>query len=354
MAKIRVLVVDDSSVVRNTLTRELSKDPELEIIGSAPDAFAARDKIVALRPDVITLDVEMPRMDGVTFLKKLMEWYPIPVVIVSGVTPKGCAISLEAMEIGAVDVMEKPSLVDDRALADFSTRLIDSVKAASLVKFQRGAKPAAPQSTMATSTLLPAKPQGRRINKASNKVIAIGASTGGTEALKAVLSTMPVDCPPILIVQHMPGSFTKAFAERLNRQTPIEVLEAENGMDVKGGRAIIGNGNLHLLIRRQGPNKWVAETREGPLVCRHKPSVEVLFNSFAKNVGAQGIGVMLTGMGKDGAEAMKNLHDSGARTIAQDEKSCVVFGMPKEAIKTGAVEKIVPLDRVTDTVISLL
>ncbi len=356
MAKVRVLVVDDSSVVRNVLARELAKDSDIEIIGTAPDAFVARDKIVALRPDVITLDIEMPKMDGITFLRKLMEWFPIPVVIVSGLTPKGCALSLEALEIGAVDVIEKPSLSDERALADFSTRLIDTVKAASYVKFKKGAAKAAaqrPHISGIASSLLPAKPQGRVLGKRTAKIVAIGASTGGTEALKKVLERMPVDCPPIMIVQHMPGTFTKAFADRLNRQTPIEVLEAEDGMEVKTGRAIIGNGNLHLLIRK-GPDKWLAETRDGPLVCRHKPSVEVLFNSFAKNVGSSAIGVMLTGMGRDGADAMKNMKDAGARTIAQDERSCVVFGMPKEAIKTGAVEKVVPLDMVTDAVLSLI
>ena len=352
MAKVKVLVVDDSPVVRNVLTRELSKDPEIEVIGTAPDAFIARDKIVALRPDVITLDIEMPKMDGITFLRKLMEWYPIPVIIVSGLTPKGCSLSLEALEIGAVDVIEKPALTNDRALADFSTRLIDQVKAASLVRFRK-AGPAAARPVRAPVQLGAPKPAGRTMGKRTNKIVAIGASTGGTEALKAVLEKMPVDCPPIMIVQHMPGTFTKAFADRLNRQTPIEVLEAKDGMEVKPGRAIIGNGNLHLLIRK-GPGKWLAETRDGPLVCRHKPSVEVLFNSFAKHIGQQAIGVMLTGMGRDGADAMKNMRDAGAKTIAQDEKSCVVFGMPKEAIKTGAVEKIVPLDKVTDAVLSFL
>ncbi len=354
MAPIKVLVVDDSSVVRNVLTRELSKDPEIEVIGSAPDAFVARDKIVAMRPDVITLDIEMPKMDGITFLRKLMEWFPIPVIIVSGLTPKGCSLSLEALEIGAVEVIEKPSLTNERALADFSTRLIDQVKAASLVRFRKPSAPAAaaPKRTQTVQLGAP-KPQGRAMGKRTNKLIAIGASTGGTEALKTVLEKMPIDCPPIMIVQHMPGTFTKAFAERLNRQTPIEVLEAEDGMDVIPGRAIIGNGNLHLLIKK-GAGKWVAETRDGPLVCRHKPSVEVLFNSFAKHVGNNAIGVMLTGMGRDGADAMKNMRDAGAHCIAQDEKSCVVFGMPKEAIKTGAVEKIVPLDMVTDSVLSFL
>lgn len=351
MPRIRALVVDDSSVVRTVLTRELSKDPEIEVVGNAPDAFVARDKIVALRPDVITLDIEMPKMDGITFLRKLMEWFPIPVVIVSGLTPKGCALSLEALDVGAVDVIEKPSLTDDRALADFSTRLIDTVKAASQVRFQRDA--GRPHHAAAVNLGAP-KPQGRRLGKPVRKLVAIGASTGGTEALKTVLLAMPVDCPPIMIVQHMPGTFTKAFAERLNRQTPIEVIEAEDGMEVKQGRAIIGNGDLHLLIRKAGPGRWAAETRDGPLVCRHKPSVEVLFNSFAKNVGAAAIGVMLTGMGGDGAGAMKNMRDAGARTVAQDEKSCVVFGMPKEAIKAGGVEKIVPLNKMTDAVLSLL
>ncbi|MCC8180426.1 MAG: chemotaxis response regulator protein-glutamate methylesterase [Planctomycetes bacterium] len=353
MAKIKVLVVDDSPVVRNILTRELGKDSSIEVIGSAPDAFVARDKIVALRPDVITLDIEMPKMDGLTFLRKLMEWFPIPVIIVSGLTPKGCSLSLEALEIGAVDVIEKPALTNERALADFSTRLIDQVKAASLVRFRKTDAGAAAARSRPPVQLGAPKPSGRRLGKKTNKIIAIGASTGGTEALKTVLEKMPVDCPPIMIVQHMPGTFTKAFAERLNRQTPIEVLEATDGMEVKQGRAIIGNGNLHLLIRK-GPGKWIAETRDGPLVCRHKPSVEVLFNSFAKHVGSNAIGVMLTGMGRDGADAMKNMRDAGAKNIAQDEKSCVVFGMPKEAIKTGAVERIVPLDMVTDAVLSFL
>ncbi|MCD8351106.1 MAG: chemotaxis response regulator protein-glutamate methylesterase [Planctomycetaceae bacterium] len=351
MASVRVLIVDDSPVVRNVLTRELSKDPSIEVIGTAPDAFVARDKIVALKPDVITLDIEMPKMDGITFLRKLMEWYPIPVIIVSGLTPKGCSLSLEALEIGAVDVIEKPALTNERELADFSTRLIDQVKAASLVRFRKG--PARAAAHRPAPQLGAPKPAGRTLGRRTNKIVAIGASTGGTEALKAVLERMPVDCPPIMIVQHMPGTFTKAFAERLNRQTPIEVLEAEDGMEVKTGRAIIANGNVHLLIRK-GAGKWQAETREGPLVCRHKPSVEVLFNSFAKHIGSNAIGVMLTGMGRDGADAMKNMRDAGARNVAQDEKSCVVFGMPKEAIKAGAVEKIVPLDMVTDTVLSLL
>ncbi len=348
---IKVLVVDDSPLVRNVLTRELQKDPEIKVIDTAPDAFVARDKIVALKPDVITLDIEMPKMDGITFLKKLMEWYPIPVIIVSGLTPQGCALSLEALEIGAVEVIEKPALTNDRALADFSTRLIDQVKAASLVRFRKPVAGAAAPKPKPAVTLGAPKPQGRTWGKRTNKIIAIGASTGGTEALKTVLEKMPVDCPPIMIVQHMPGTFTKAFADRLNRQTPIEVLEAEDGMEVKAGRAIIGNGNLHLLIRK-GAGKWQAETREGPLVCRHKPSVEVLFNSFAKHVGSLAVGVMLTGMGRDGADAMKNMKDAGAKCIAQDEKSCVVFGMPKEAIKSGGVDKIVSLDQVADAALA--
>lgn len=351
MAKIKTLVVDDSPVVRNVLSRELSKDPEIEVIGSAPDAFVARDKIVAMRPDVITLDIEMPKMDGITFLRKLMEWFPIPVIIVSGLTPKGCDLSMEALELGAVDVIEKPALTNERALSEFSTRLTDTVKAAALARFAKKGDSARVAARPARGG---GKPAGRAMGRTTNKLVAIGASTGGTEALKTVLDKMPVDCPPIMIVQHMPGTFTKAFADRLNRQTPIEVLEAEDGMEVKAGRAIIGNGNLHLMIRKSGAGRWQAETRDGPLVCRHKPSVEVLFNSFAKSVGGLAIGVMLTGMGRDGADAMKNLRDAGARTMAQDEKSCVVFGMPKEAIKAGGVEKIVPLDKVTDTVLSLL
>ena len=356
MGRTRVLVVDDSTVIRQVLARELSKDPEIEVVATAPDAFAARDKIVALRPDVITLDVEMPRMDGITFLRKLMERFPMPVIIVSAVTQQGCKLTMEAFEIGAVDVVAKPLITNDAALAEFGMRLCDQVKAAGQVRFPgrplAGARPSPSPSGAAHGTSAPPRVMGR-LGRTANKIVAIGASTGGTEALKLVLERMPPDCPPIFIVQHMPGSFTHAFAERLNRHCAIEVLEATNDMAAQPGRAIIANGDLHLLLKR-GPAGWLAETRDGPLVCRHRPSVEVLFNSFAKNLGGAAVGAILTGMGRDGADGLKAMRDAGARTLAQDEKSCVVFGMPKEAIKAGGAEKVVPLDKVAETIINMV
>ena len=366
MAKIRVFVVDDSTVVRQVLTNVLQSDPGIEVIGAAPDPFEARDKIVTLRPDVITLDVEMPKMDGITFLRKLMERFPVPTIMVSGVTPKGCALALEAMEIGAIDVIEKPVLTDDGALQNFGIRLIDQVKAAAMSKRRIPVKSpasAAPSHAASAGAKIGGagagqKGQGAHLampaaNRRSSKMIAIGASTGGTEALKTVLERMPPDCPPILIVQHMPGNFTRAFSERLNNHCAIEVKEAENGMELCPGRAVIANGNLHLMVKKSGLG-WVAETRDGPLVCRHKPSVEVLFNSFARHLGSHGVGAILTGMGRDGADGLKAMRDAGARTVAQDEKTCVVFGMPKEAIKAGAAEKVVPLDKIADTLLAMI
>lgn len=342
--RVRVLIVDDSAIVRQILTQELSRDPEIEVVGTATDPYVAREKILALKPDVLTLDVEMPRMDGITFLRKLMKSYPLPVIIVSSYTPQGCAIALEALEIGAVDVMQKPELTPGPTLVEFSTQLIDKVKAASQVKFRPSLPLAPPRQTVSLSRPI-----------STNRIIAIGASTGGTEAIREILQAMPQDCPGIVIVQHMPENFTRAFAERLNRLCAIEVLEAEDNMDVRPGRAIIAHGGRHLIVRARGDGPgYRVQCKDGPLVCRHRPSVEVLFNSVAKVAGPHAIGVILTGMGSDGAQGLKNMRDAGAHTIAQDEASCVVFGMPKEAIKLGAAEKIVSLDKIAATVFSFL
>jgi len=343
MAKARVLVVDDSPVVRHALSSALRRDPDIEVVGAAADPYEARDLIVSLRPDVLTLDVEMPRMDGITFLRKLMERFPVPTLMVSGVTPRGCALALEALEAGAVDVIEKPALAGGEALRGFGERLARLVKAAARSR-RPEPRPAAPAP--APPPLPPAA--GRR----RDRLIALGASTGGTEALRAVLGRMPADCPPILAVQHMPGAFTRAFADRLNRHCAIEVLEAEDGLEARPGRAIIAQGDQHLLLRRSGPG-WAAETRGGEPVCRHRPSVEVLFQSFARTLGDRGLGAILTGMGRDGADGLRAMRDAGARTVAQDERSCVVFGMPKAAIKAGGAEKVVPLDRVAETLLSM-
>lgn len=344
--RIRLLIVDDSAVIRNVFSRELAKDPSIEVVGGAPDPYVARDKIVQLKPDVITLDVEMPRMDGITFLKKLMASHPLPAIIVSSLTPKGCATSLQALEYGAVDVVEKPRATSGTDLAEFSVRLIDKIKAAAQVKIQKvssaGAKPAVSIPKPVTAMI-----------RTTEKVIAVGASTGGTEALKVFLSAMPADCPGIVIVQHMPGTFTRAFADRLNGLCQIEVVESEDGMSVIPGRAIIAEGTRHMLLRRSGARYYV-EVKDGPLVCRHRPSVEVLFNSVAKYAGSNAVGVIMTGMGADGALGLKTMRDAGARTIAQDEASCVVFGMPKEAIRLEAAERVVSLDKIPNAVFSLL
>ena len=344
---IRVLIVDDSAIVRKMLRQMLETNQDIEIVGTAPDPYVARNKIVELKPDVITLDLEMPRMDGLTFLKKLMKAMPLPVIVVSGITAKGCALSIEALESGALDVIEKPSFHDKTSLNAFSTRLCDKVIAASSATLHR-IKPKV-SGRIKTRKRLPAyKPAN------NGRIIAIGASTGGTEALKAVLTQMPVECPPIVIVQHMPDNFTGAFARRLDKSCEIEVLEAVDMMEAIPGRAIIANGARHLTISRNGLTRYRVHSRDGELICRHKPSVEVLFNSVAAEAGNRAIGVMLTGMGNDGANAMLNMHDAGAKTIAQDENSCVVYGMPKEAVKLGAVDKEVALDQVSESIFSFL
>ncbi len=343
MSKTRVLVVDDSAIVRRILKRELERDDEIEVVGAAPDPYVARDKIVQLDPDVLTLDIEMPRMDGLTFLKKIMAHRPLPVIVVSGVTPKGCELSLQALETGAVEVMEKPAFDEGQAVAEFSTQLCDKVKAAARVKLSAKRTPRPAPTKIAV-------PSGAR---AGIDLLAIGASTGGTEALKEVLQRMPADCPGIVIVQHMPVNFTAAFAQRLDQICAIEVVEATGQLPVAPGRAIIARGGQHMVVRKSG-TLYSVEVRDGPLVCRHRPSVEVLFNSVAKTAGPRAVGIILTGMGADGAQGLMNMRDAGAHTIAQDELTSVVFGMPKEAIKLGAAEKIVSLDKVAQTAFSFL
>ncbi len=343
---IRTLIVDDSAIIRKMLKQMLETNSDIEVIGSAPDPYVARNKIVELKPDVITLDLEMPRMDGLTFLKKLMKAMPIPVIVVSGITAKGCALSIEALESGAIDVIEKPSLNDQASVDAFSARLCDKIIGASKATVSKMVSQA--RHGMVRKRLVAQK----AVN--TGRIIAIGASTGGTDALKTVLTQIPKNCPPIVIVQHMPDNFTNAFARRLDKSCEIEVVEAVDKMEALPGRAIIANGARHLTISRNGLTRYFVNSTPGQLVCRHMPSVEVLFDSVAAEAGNKAIGVMLTGMGADGANAMLRLHDTGAKTIAQDEKSCVVFGMPKEAIKLGAVDKIVPLDAVPETIFSFL
>lgn len=335
---IKVLIVDDSAFVRDVLTKELSRDPGIEIVGTAPDPYVARDMIVKLQPDVVTLDIEMPRMDGITFLRKLMHHYPIPVIIVSSLTGNGNEMALEALEAGAVEVMSKPSSA--YSVGDLGIQLIDKIKAAAQVVVTRKVE----KKTVKRSVYA--------MTKTTNKVVAIGASTGGTTALQGILTTMPVNCPPIIIVQHMPENFTHAFASRLNTLCECEVKEAEDGDSVIPGRVLIAPGNKHMVLRRSGARYFV-QVKNGPLVSRHRPSVDVLFKSVSRYAGANAVGAILTGMGKDGADGMKLMFDNGAQTIAQDEESCVVYGMPKEAVSLGAVAHEIHLKDIPQKIIAL-
>lgn len=336
---IKVLIIDDSAMIRKVFSQELSKDPEIEVVGTAPDPIVGRDKIVELKPDVITLDVEMPRMDGLTFLEKLMRHYPLPVVVVSSLAQRGGDVAIKAMELGAVEVIAKPGSA--YSVGDMSEQLIQKVKAASNVKvfkkldFQHSAS-ASVSASMSVKT--------------TNKIIAIGASTGGTEALKEVLTQMPSNCPPIVIVQHMPQNFTKAFADRLNGICEITVKEAVDGEYLSVGKALIAPGNKHMELRRSGVQYYV-NLLDGPMVFHQRPAVEVLFNSVAKYAGQNAVGAILTGMGKDGAQGLLNMRNAGAKTVAQDERTSTVFGMPKEAIDIGAAQKVKPLQAIAQTLL---
>jgi two-component system chemotaxis response regulator CheB len=362
MKKIRVLIIDDSAVVRQTLERIINADPRLEVMATASDPFFAANKIKKEVPDVITLDVEMPRMDGITFLKTLMAQCPVPVVIISSLTVNGTQTAMKALELGAVEVLSKPQLGNtQKFLEEASIKLCDTIKAASMAKVKRvrfrSATPApkAQESRVAPKQSADAviqTPSARRsMIKTTEKVIAVGASTGGTEALRVFLENLPHDAPGVVVVQHMPEHFTKSFAGRLNGLCKVSVKEAANNDTVIPGRVLIAPGNRHMLLKRSGARYYV-EIKDGPLVNRHRPAVDVLFRSTAQYAGANSIGVIMTGMGDDGARGLLEMKEAGARTLAQDEKSCVVFGMPKEAIKLGAVEKVSPLDKMAQQVIA--
>ena len=347
--KIKVLIVDDSAVVRQTLSAILSSDPEIEVMGTATDPFFAAKKMQQEAPDVITLDVEMPRMDGLTFLKKLMAQHPLPVVIISSLTAKGTETGMKALEYGAVEIITKPQMDTKKFIEESRIRLCDAVKAAGMAKIKRRTTPVteiAVQPKYTADAILPkSTPTDSSMLRTTELVVAVGASTGGTDALRIFLEALPLDCPGIVIVQHMPEHFTKSFANRLNEICAITVKEAENGDTVIRGRALIAPGNHHMLLKRSGA-KYYVEIKDGPLVNRHRPSVDVLFRSTARYAGRNAIGIIMTGMGDDGARGLLEMRDAGAYNIAQDEKSCVVFGMPNEAIKLNAVEKILPLDQI--------
>ena len=341
---IKVLIVDDSAVVRNILSCVLSSDPELVVVGTAPDPYIARDKILRYKPDVVTLDVEMPRMDGITFLKKLMKYYPIPVLIVSSLTQRGAATTLMALESGAVDIVAKPCIDIKEGLGLISSEIVEKVKIAATAKIRKAVELPAYE---------PLKAMGKALTESTNKVIAIGASTGGVEAVKELLMQMPTESPGIVVVQHMPEKFTKAFAERMNTLCAMEVREASDNDSVIPGRVLIAPGNHHMLLKRSGARYYVAINQESP-VLHQRPSVDVLFNSVAAHAGANSVGIILTGMGADGARGLLGMKEAGARTIAQDESSCVVFGMPKEAIKLKATERVVPLKEIPRTALSMI
>ena len=347
--KVRVLIVDDSAVVRQTLGHLLGEDPAIEVIGTAGDPYAAAEKIAEQVPDVITLDIEMPRMDGLTFLRKIMSQHPIPVVICSSLAEEGTRSALEALENGAVEIVTKPRVGVRQFLEESRATICDAVKAAAGARLRPLTARRVVEPKLTADAVL--APGAGAMAKTTEKVVAIGASTGGTEALKTLLEALPSDTPGIVIVQHMPELFTRAFASRLDGLCAITVKEAESGDTVLRGRALIAPGNHHLLLQRSGARYYV-EVKEGPLVCRHRPSVDVLFRSAARYAGPNAVGVILTGMGDDGARGMLEMKQAGAKTIAQDEATCVVFGMPKEAIKLSAVDKVMPLETIAGAILS--
>jgi len=355
--KIKVLIVDDSALVRQTIASILESDPEIEIMGTAADPYYAAAKIAKEIPDVITLDIEMPKMDGLTFLKKIMTQHPIPVVVISSLTAHGTETGMKALEYGAVEIITKPQMDTKQFIEDSRIRICDVVKAAANARVKRRVV-GSTESTMkvqpkySADVMIPAAPTQTSMLKTTDVVLAVGASTGGTEALKVFLEALPLDSPGIVIVQHMPEKFTKSFADRLNETCKITVKEAEDGDTVINGRALIAPGNFHMLLKRSGARYYV-EVKEGPLVNRHRPAVDVLFRSTARYAGRNAIGIIMTGMGDDGAKGLLEMKEAGAKTIAQDERSCVVFGMPKEAIKLGAANKILPLDEIAGYAISL-
>ena len=391
----RVIVVDDSAIVRQVLQTQLSRQPGIEVVATAADPFAAREKILQLKPDCVILDIEMPRMDGLTFLKKLMKFHPVPTIVCSSVTPKGCALAVECLEAGALEVVSKPG--GNFSVGDVANRLAELIRAslhsaphATAARAHASMPPMMPTmappmapalSPTGTSTgsgtgaTTPTAPQpslagilaARTAPKQpvlraglGDKLIAIGTSTGGTEALRTVLAQLPRDVPPILMVQHMPEGFTKAFADRLNGLCQIEVKEAEDGDAVIPGRALLAPGNRHMRLVREssgtgilGSGRWVVRVADGPRVLRHKPSVEVLFESCAQYAGAKALGIIMTGMGNDGATGLLSMRKAGAATIGQDEASCVVYGMPREAALCGAVQVVSPLDRIAKHIVDV-
>ncbi len=351
MNKVKVLIIDDSATVRQILHTIFSTDPQIEVIGVAADPFAAVRKMKENKPDVITLDIELPRMDGITFLQKIMSQSPIPVIIISSFTQKGTGIALKALEYGAIEVISKPKVHTKEALKESSRQLCDLVKTAARARLVKRAKPRT-NSSLSASYKAPklASYHSQIHGKLSDKLIVIGASTGGTEAIKSILQSLPPESPGVVIVLHMPKMFTNQYALRLDSICKVRVKEAEHGDPVVKGQVLIAPGDQHVLIQRQEANN-VVQLHDSPAVNRHKPSVDVLFKSAALQVGKRAIGILLTGMGADGAQGLLEMKDAGAYTIAQDEHTSVVFGMPKEAIKKNAASKVLPIDKIAGEIL---
>ncbi len=346
--KIKVLVVDDSALMRSMIKDILEADPSLQVVGTACDAYDARDKIKTLKPDVLTLDVEMPKMDGIQFLRNLMKLHPMPVVMISTLTTQGANTTLDALSIGAIDFISKPGSDSIHSLDDYSEDIIRKVKIASKANINSLAMPSHKAVTTSNTP-----PQSKTLFSTQGKMVAIGSSTGGTEALKEVLSRLPANMPSVVITQHIPEAFSKSFSQRMDTICAMTVCEAEDGQEILSGHVYIAPGNRHLKVRKQGARLY-CELDDGPSVNRHKPSVEVMLNSVITNIGRNAIGVMLTGMGDDGADAMKKLRDAGAYTYAQDEATSVVWGMPGQAVKRGAIDEVVPLEEISEKILSRL
>ena len=368
MKKIKVMIVDDSAVVRQTIRETLEREPDIDIIGAAADPLFALDKMKNEWPDVITLDVEMPRMDGLSFLRKIMSERPTPVIVCSSLVEKGAETTMEALAAGAFSIITKPKMGVKQFLNDAANDLVSAVRAAARSNMSNISTRAMARPGVMATTQSPLSPPPKlsadailaapssassssAMHKTTEGVVAIGTSTGGTQALEAVLTQLPAVCPGIVIVQHMPEKFTGMFASRLNSICKLEVREAQNGDRVIPGRALIAPGGRHMLLKRSGA-QYLVEVVDGPLVNRHKPSVDVLFRSVAQTAGKNALGIIMTGMGDDGARGLVEMHNAGARTVAQDEASCVVYGMPREAVRMGAVDKSVPLDAIAREILS--
>ncbi|MBL4702831.1 chemotaxis response regulator protein-glutamate methylesterase [bacterium AH-315-I18] len=340
---VRVMIIDDSAVARQILTNNISTDPMIQVIGSATDPYDARDKIVKLKPDVVTLDIDMPRMDGLTFLRKLMKFYPIPVIIVSSLSQQGSQAAYDAMTSGAVDVVGKPSTTQQ--LKQLGSELQEKIKSAATAKLPKYLT-TTPQRTEQPELQSPAIVQSTISHPATPGVfVAIGSSTGGTQALRHLLAQLPANFPPVVIVQHMPLSFTESFAESLDRLSPMTVLHAQHGDKLQTGTVLLAPGETHMVIHPVG-NSYEVRLKNGPKINRHRPSVDILFKSVAQHAGSKALGVILTGMGDDGARGLLAMHQKGSRTIGESESSCVVYGMPREAHEMGAVEVQLPLDQI--------